>query len=128
MPEGLQMWIGCIIAAIIIIVFTWILFKYNPIYINYEIGFMDIGEYRWDKGSPKSGPGHRIDIITDIRKKTTLFLFTKYEISFDRYIKNAKGEFVYSESLVWSGGHFIRFTMPEAPTAITSNYKFKVTK
>lgn len=113
MSEGLTMFFGCLIAAIIIIVFTWMLFKYNPIYINYEIGFMGKGQVKWDKGSPEEGLGHRINVITNIRKKKVFFIFKKYEIDFDRYIKNDKGEYEYSESLTWDGGTFIRFTMPE---------------
>ena len=113
MSEGLTMFFACLIAAAIIILLTWLLFKYNPIYINYEINFMDEGEVRWDKGSPKYGRDHRIDVITKINKKKVLFFFKRYEIEFDRYIENEKGEYKYSESLVWKGKTFIQFTMPE---------------
>ena len=63
MNEGLIMFFACIIAAIIVIFFTCLLFQYSPFWVKYQLGLLEVGEVRWEKGSIKKGPWHRVAIV-----------------------------------------------------------------
>ena len=108
MPEGLKIFIACLIAAIIVIVITWILFKYNPIWRNYMLSYLEVGEIRWcTPGSIKRGPNHRFVVVTAIDKK-------KKKISYDEYIIDEFNKPKLNEAnKVWSVADFFRFTQGE---------------
>ena len=108
MPEGLKIFIACLIAAIIVIVITWILFKYNPIWRNYMLSYLEVGEVRWcTPGSIKRGPNHRFVVVTAIDKKKKKITYDEYIIDeFNKPKLNRGNE-------VWSVADFFHFTQGE---------------
>ena len=107
MNEGLIMFFACIIAAIIVIFFTCLLFQYSPFWVKYQLGLLEVGEVRWEKGSIKKGPWHRVAIVKEIDKK-------KRKITYDRYTIQASGKYKLEASdITNSYGNFFRLTLPE---------------
>lgn len=107
MNEGLTMFFACLIAALIIILFTCILFQYNPIWVIYQLKGLEVGEVRWEKGSIKKGPLHRVAIVKEINKK-------KRKIVYDRYTIQPSGKYkLEASNITNSYGNFFRLTLPE---------------
>lgn len=107
MSEGLTMFFACIIAALIVILFTWLLFQYNPFWIKYQLESLEVGEVRWEKGSLKKGPWHRVAIVKEINKE-------KRKIVYDRYTVQRNGKYkLEASNITNSYGNFYRLTLPE---------------
>lgn len=104
MAEGLVMFFACIIAALIVILFTCLLFKYNPFWVRYQLEMLEVGDVRWSLLSPKRGNGHIIYVVKEITDK---------RIISDTYVLK-DGKYVLDiENRDLSIASFYRLTDPE---------------
>ena len=100
------MFFAYLIAALVVILFTCMLFKYNPFWIRYQLKMLEVGEYRWHQGSPKWGVGHRVVVVKSIDKK-------KRTIIYDEWGRTEEGWKQLQEGVEISISAFFNFTHGE---------------